>query len=101
MDAVRRPSPRLILPARPDLDARVAVPGSKSVTNRALLLAGLAAGSSILRGALGADDTLAFAAGLRGLGIPVEEKAGDLRVSGAGGSIPAAEADVFLSLIHI
>jgi 3-phosphoshikimate 1-carboxyvinyltransferase len=95
MDDARHTSPRPIQPARRDLDVRVRVPGSKSVTNRALLLSGLAAGASVLRGALEADDTLAFAAGLRTLGIPVEAEAGDLRVAGAGGLIPAAEADVF------
>ena len=95
MDDARRTSPRPIQPARRSLDVRVRVPGSKSVTNRALLLAGLATGPSVLRGALEADDTLAFAAGLRDLGIPVEAEAGDLRVTGAGGRIPAAEADVF------
>ncbi len=91
----RQSEARAIRPARPELDVSIRVPGSKSVTNRALLLAGLAAGSSILRGALEADDTLAFAAGLRSLGIPVEARAGDLHVSGASGRIPATEADVF------
>ena len=95
MDDARRTSSRPIQPARRDLDVRVRVPGSKSVTNRALLLAGLAAGPSVLRGALEADDTLAFADGLRALGIPVEAEDGDLRLTGAGGLIPAAEADVF------
>ena len=57
----------------------VRVPGSKSVTNRALLLAGLAAGRSVLRGALEAGDTDAFAAGLRSLGVAVERRGDDLR----------------------
>ncbi len=71
------------------------VPGSKSVTNRALLLAGLADGDSSLRGGLIADDTLAFAAGLRSLGIVAREQSGGWRVSGCAGRVPAAEADVF------
>jgi 3-phosphoshikimate 1-carboxyvinyltransferase len=95
MDHARRTRPRPIRPARPVLDARIRVPGSKSVTNRALLLAGLAEGTSVLRGALEAGDTLAFAAGLRSLGIPVEAEAGALRVVGAGGRVPTAEADIF------
>ena len=91
-----RPSDsRAIRPARTDLDVVVRVPGSKSVTNRALLLAGLAAGSSILRGALEADDTVAFAAGLRELGVAVERRGDDLHVSGAGGRFRAGEADIF------
>ena len=88
-------SPRSIRPARPGLDARVRVPGSKSVTNRALLLAGLASGESVLRGALEAGDTDAFGAALRSLGVAVERRGDDLHVSGAGGRFPAARADVF------
>ena len=95
MNAARTASPRSIRPARPGLDAVVRVPGSKSVTNRALLLAGLASGRSALSGALEAGDTDAFAAGLRSLGVAVERHAGDLLVTGAGGGLPAADADVF------
>ncbi len=93
MEEARRPSPRPIRHARPDLDVRIRVPGSKSITNRALLLAGLARGTSVLHGALEAGDTQAFAAGLRSLGTAVEAGSGGLRVTGGG--IPAAEADVF------
>ncbi len=46
-------------PPRP-LDGRVAPPGSKSITNRALLLAALAEGTSRLTGALKSDDTLLY-----------------------------------------
>jgi 3-phosphoshikimate 1-carboxyvinyltransferase len=88
-------SPRGIRPARPGLDAAIRVPGSKSVTNRALLLAGLAAGRSVVRGALEAGDTDAFAAGLRSLGVAVERQGDRVLVDGAGGPFPAAEADVF------
>ena len=97
MNAARASSPRSIRPARPGLDARVRVPGSKSVTNRALLLAGLASGESVLHGALAAGDTDAFAAGLRTLGVCVERRGDDLHVSGAGGRFPAARAEVFCS----
>ena len=86
---------RAIRPARPDLDAVVRLPGSKSVTNRALLLAGLASGRSVLRGALEAGDTDAFAAGLRSLGVPVERRGDQVTVGGAGGAFPAASAGVF------
>jgi 3-phosphoshikimate 1-carboxyvinyltransferase len=95
MDQPRAANPRLIRPARADLDARISVPGSKSITNRALLLAGLAEGTSVLRGALEAGDTLAFAAGLRSLGVPVETRTGGWRVTGAGGHFPGATADVY------
>ena len=92
--------PRAIRPARPGLDVTVRVPGSKSITNRALLLAALADGESLLDGALMADDTLAFADGLRSLGIEVAgmtsgDAAGRVRVRGAAGRIPAREARVW------
>ena len=87
---------RLVRPAREDLDVVVRVPGSKSITNRALLLAALADGTSTLRGVLDADDTAAFAGGVRALGIPVEPEGPDTwRVEGAGGPFPAGGGDVY------
>jgi 3-phosphoshikimate 1-carboxyvinyltransferase len=50
----------------------VAVPGSKSVTNRALLLSGLAAGPSVVHGAPATRDTALMCGALRSLGVPVE-----------------------------
>jgi 3-phosphoshikimate 1-carboxyvinyltransferase len=87
---------RTILPARPHLDAEVTVPGSKSITNRALLLAALAEGVSELSGALVADDTTAFAAGLESLSFGLAgDGAGSWRVRGAAGRIPRRVADVY------
>jgi 3-phosphoshikimate 1-carboxyvinyltransferase len=54
------------------LDARVEVPGSKSLTNRYLVLAALADGPSTLRSALASRDTHLMAAALRALGVGVE-----------------------------
>jgi 3-phosphoshikimate 1-carboxyvinyltransferase len=63
------------------VDAVVALPGSKSVTNRALVLAALADGPSTVRQPLYSRDTALMAAGLRALGAAVEETAdGDLRI---------------------
>jgi 3-phosphoshikimate 1-carboxyvinyltransferase len=59
-------------PTRP-LRGRVTPPGSKSITNRALLLAGLARGASHLTGALKSDDTAYMAQALRDLGVAVAE----------------------------
>ncbi len=53
------------------IDAVVSVPGSKSMTNRALLLSALAKGSSTLSGVLLSDDTRAFLHGLQALGVPI------------------------------
>ena len=84
-------------PAAGPIDATVTVPGSKSFTNRALLIAGLARGRSVLTGALRSDDTRHMAAALRALGIPItetEEEQGGTRftVEGQGGTFPVAEA---------
>lgn len=62
-----------IIPPRHPLRGRVAPPGSKSITNRALLLAALAGGTSRLTGALKSDDTRYMAAALRAMGVGVEE----------------------------
>ncbi len=59
--------------ARHPVEGRVVVPGSKSQTNRALLLAGLADGPSTLDGVLGSRDTMLMRAGLAALGVGVEE----------------------------
>lgn len=63
-----------IVPAAGPIDAVVRVPGSKSITNRALVCAGLAAGRSTLTGALQADDTEAMVDGLQALGVGVERQ---------------------------
>jgi 3-phosphoshikimate 1-carboxyvinyltransferase len=74
------------------------VPGSKSITNRALLVAALADGPSELRGALHSDDTRYMAAALSDLGISVEsdEANARFRVDGGGGAFSATEAELFV-----
>src|SRR2546428_4234288 len=86
-----------ITPLDRPVDATVVVPGSKSITNRALLAAALAEGHSVLRGALFSDDTRYMAEALRTLGLRVEEDEGEGRyeVWGAGGAIPVSEASLF------
>jgi 3-phosphoshikimate 1-carboxyvinyltransferase len=71
-------------------------PGSKSITNRALVCAGLARGASLLTGALDSQDTRVMAAGLGALGVGVEADwgRGEIRVVGSGGTVPAAEAAI-------
>jgi len=68
-------------------DADVVVPGSKSYTNRALVLAALASGTSRLSGALFADDTAAMAGALSALGATVrlDPAAATVEVDGLGG----------------
>jgi 3-phosphoshikimate 1-carboxyvinyltransferase len=72
MSAARPHSVTLTPPGRP-LAGRIAPPGSKSITNRALLLAALAQGSSRLTGALKSDDTARMAQALIAMGVSVEE----------------------------
>ena len=82
----------LIEPFRGSLDAVVRPPGSKSLTNRALVCAALAEGTTLLTGALYADDTEAMLHCVHGLGAGVQlDRAGRrVRVTGVGGS-PAAD----------
>jgi 3-phosphoshikimate 1-carboxyvinyltransferase len=86
-----------IEPAARPLHAAVRPPGSKSITNRALVCAALANGTSTLRGALDSEDTRVMIAGLGELGIPVaaEDAGQTLVVEGTAGRIPAVEADLF------
>ncbi len=74
-------------------------PGSKSITNRALICAALSDGASMLRGALDSEDTRVMIDALRRLGLNVQtnEDGTEIRLSGCGGRIPAPEADLFLA----
>ncbi len=82
--------------ARP-LDATVRIPGSKSLTNRALTIAALADGTSTLSGALFSDDTELMIACLQVLGIRVETDLAAERivVHGCGGNIPATDGELY------
>ena len=86
------------LPIEPrgPLEASVRVPGSKSITNRALLIAALASGESQLRGALASDDTEHMRAGLAALGVEIHDAGNDWRVSGAAGQLGAPAAPLFV-----
>ena len=85
-------------PLRGPLKARVRVPGSKSLTNRALVIAAMAGGRSTLTGALESVDTRVMVEGLKRLGLEVEHdaEAGTIRVGGRNGKIPAEEADLMV-----
>jgi 3-phosphoshikimate 1-carboxyvinyltransferase len=85
-----------IAPAEHALAATIRVPGSKSITNRALLLAAMADGSSVVDAVLLSDDTRSMTAALRTLGIDVEVDDTNriITVHGRGGIIPAASANL-------
>ena len=80
--------------------AIVRLPGSKSITNRALLLAALSGGTTTLRGALFSEDTAIMAAALRRLGFLVTEDAegASIAVDGGGGGLRADSAELFVGL---
>jgi 3-phosphoshikimate 1-carboxyvinyltransferase len=84
VDGVASPAVRAVEPIGHPLDATVAVPGSKSLTNRALVCAALADGTSVIEGALFADDTEAMGAALRSLGAVIDADAIGRRITVAG-----------------
>jgi len=83
-----------VMPVTGPVDAVVAVPGSKSLTNRALVAAALADGTSLLTNVLSADDTRRMVGALRSLGIRItwDGAANRAEVTGCGGLIPVGEA---------
>jgi len=87
-----------IQPISKPLDATITVPGSKSYTNRALLVAAMASGVSTLTGALFSDDTRYMAASLRKLGVNIDadEKRATFVVHGNGGKIPVLGATLYI-----
>jgi len=87
-----------IQPARQPIHATVRPPGSKSITNRALICAALAKGTSTLSGALKSEDTHVMIEGLRVLGIPIEvrDEGETLEVLGCAGAPPATSAEIFV-----
>ena len=84
------PDELAVEPLTGPLDARVRPPGSKSVTNRALVCAALARGATTLHGVLVADDTEAMLECLHGLGVPLrlDRHAGIVEVEGNRGRFP-------------
>jgi 3-phosphoshikimate 1-carboxyvinyltransferase len=74
----------------------VKLPGSKSISNRVLLLAALASGETRLHDLLASDDTRVMLDALRALGIAVREDGGVTAVTGAGGAFPVKAAELFL-----
>ncbi len=84
-----------------NITAEVCVPGSKSITNRALLLAAMANGTSILRGCLTSDDSVNFLKCLKVLGFPIQttsdnELGSDITITGFGGRIPNKKAEIYV-----
>ena len=81
------------------LRASIRPPGSKSITNRALVCAALAEGASILTGALDSEDTRVMIEALRQLGIAVEHDpaVATVRIVGCGGRLPVDAANLYVA----
>ncbi len=87
-----------IQPLHTPPNTTIEVPGSKSYTNRALLVAALAQGDSTLTGALFSDDTHYMCSSLRKLGIHITEdkEQATFQVKGTGGNIPVNGAELYI-----
>ena len=88
--------PHLDLPPLRGASGAVRLPGSKSISNRLLLLAGLADGTTELFDLLDSDDTRVMLLALQALGCGVERDGARCRVTGLGGRLKVHEADLFL-----
>jgi 3-phosphoshikimate 1-carboxyvinyltransferase len=88
--------PLPMVPVSQPLRVAVRVPGSKSLTNRALLLAALADGVTTLTNALESDDSTHVLNALTRLGFTLKRNETQVVVHGLGGHIPASHADLFI-----
>lgn len=88
----------LDLPANSAARGTVRLPGSKSISNRVLLLAALAKGTTIVRALLDSDDTRVMLDALRTLGVGVARvsDSDDYEIAGVGGPFPVKQAELFL-----
>ena len=88
--------PFLDLPPLAAAAGTVQLPGSKSISNRVLLLAGLAAGTTVIHDLLDSDDTRVMLAALERLGCGLDRDGRMLRVQGIGGRLAVHDAALFL-----
>ena len=86
----------LDLPPIRAVEGTIALPGSKSISNRTLLLAALANGRTVLEGLLVADDTTVMREALVKLGVTLQDEGTRCIVDGVGGRFPVGAADLFL-----
>ena len=88
--------PFLDLPPMIEARGTVRLPGSKSISNRVLLLAGLSEGTTSIRDLLESDDTRVMLDALRVLGCDVQIADGATQVAGIGGRLRVHEGQLFL-----
>ncbi|MBP6764000.1 MAG: bifunctional 3-phosphoshikimate 1-carboxyvinyltransferase/cytidylate kinase, partial [Rubrivivax sp.] len=88
--------PFLDLPPLSGASGTVTLPGSKSISNRVLLLAGLAAGTTAVHDLLDSDDTHVMLAALATLGCTLRQDGRVLHLTGLGGRLQVHQARLFL-----
>ena len=86
----------LDVPALQSAHGTVTLPGSKSISNRVLLLAALCEGTTTLHDLLDSDDTRVMLNALRAMGCAFEVDGSTVRITGLGGQTSAAELDLFM-----
>ena len=86
----------LDLPPLATAGGQVQLPGSKSISNRVLLLSALCEGTTTLHALLDSDDTRVMLQALQALGCTVERDGSAVRIGGLGGTLPNDQADLFL-----
>ena len=89
-------TPFLDLPALASVAGTVRLPGSKSISNRVLLLAALASGTTTVHDLLDSDDTRVMLDALRQLGCDIEQTGAVLRITGLAGRLKTPQAALFL-----
>ena len=88
---------QLLLKPTTQTSGTVTLPGSKSISNRTLLLAALAQGTTQIREVLASDDTARMLEALKILGVPMRQVAPlDWDIDGVGGQFPNKQANLFL-----
>ncbi len=86
----------LDIPALASAGGEVTLPGSKSISNRVLLLSALCAGTTTLHDLLDSDDTRVMLAALRALGCEVTQAGRSVTVAGLGGQLRHRQLDLFM-----
>ncbi|HEX3139644.1 MAG TPA: bifunctional 3-phosphoshikimate 1-carboxyvinyltransferase/cytidylate kinase [Rhizobacter sp.] len=89
-------TPFLDIPPLLSAHGTVRLPGSKSISNRVLLLAGLSSGTTVVHDLLDSDDTQVMLTALRQLGCEVVSAGDTLRITGLGGRLKTRQASLFL-----
>jgi 3-phosphoshikimate 1-carboxyvinyltransferase len=86
----------LDLPPLRSAAGSVRLPGSKSISNRVLLLAGLSVGTTVVHDLLDSDDTRVMLTALRELGCDIQTHRAELHITGLGGRLAVRDARLFL-----